>query len=79
MSTLNANLEQAQSYIARFREEGVMNHVEDGQIMVGSPALPERDYWRIAVVWRKLPNLQQQWKKLAKQIQTLTTSGREAA
>ncbi len=60
-------------------KSGVMNHVEDGQIMVGSPALPERDYWRIAVVWRKLPNLQQQWKKLAKQIQTLTSSDREAA
>jgi UDP-3-O-[3-hydroxymyristoyl] glucosamine N-acyltransferase len=50
---------------------GVMKDIEAGQIAVGSPALPHREFFRIQAVIHKLPELKRQVAELEKQMAEL--------
>jgi UDP-3-O-[3-hydroxymyristoyl] glucosamine N-acyltransferase len=52
-------------------QSGVMRDIEAGQIAVGSPAVPHRDFFRIQAVVQKLPELRKQISDLEKQMQEL--------
>ena len=52
-------------------QSGLMRDVEAGQIVVGSPALPHREWMKVQAVIPKLPELKKNILDLEKQIQEL--------
>jgi UDP-3-O-[3-hydroxymyristoyl] glucosamine N-acyltransferase len=52
-------------------QSGIMRDIEAGQIVVGSPALPHREWAKVNAVIPKLPELRKQIIDLEKQIQEL--------
>ena len=52
-------------------QSGIPNHVDSDCNLLGTPAMPARDYARAAVLIRKLPELNQTVRQLQKEIETL--------
>jgi UDP-3-O-[3-hydroxymyristoyl] glucosamine N-acyltransferase len=50
---------------------GVMKDVEPGQIAVGIPALPHREFFRIQAVVQKLPELKRKVIELEKEMEEI--------
>lgn len=57
-------------------QAGIMHDVPDDTAMVGSPAMMERDQWRIWVVTRHLPDLKRQVKLLRDELNQLAAAER---
>ncbi len=52
-------------------QSGIMSDVDDGEVMLGSPAMPKREYLRMTAVQRKLPELQKQLRELQERLAAL--------
>ena len=52
-------------------QSGLMRDVEAGQIVVGTPALPHKEFFRVQGAVQKLPELRKQVLELEKQLQEL--------
>ena len=52
-------------------QAGVMTEVEDGQIVLGTPAMPSRDFMRSTAVFARLPELQKELRDLKKRLEAL--------
>ena len=52
-------------------QSGIPNHVDSDCNLLGTPAMPARDYARASVLIRKLPELNQTVRQLQKEIETL--------
>jgi len=52
-------------------QSGIMRDIEAGQIVVGSPALPHREFFKVQAIILKLPELRKHILDLEKQMQEL--------
>ena len=52
-------------------QTGIPNHVESNSTLLGTPAIPAREFARTSVLTRKLPELNQTIRQLQKEIETL--------
>lgn len=52
-------------------QAGVMNDVDDGAIVLGTPALPSRDFMRSFAVFAKMPELHKELRDLRKRLEAL--------
>jgi UDP-3-O-[3-hydroxymyristoyl] glucosamine N-acyltransferase len=52
-------------------QSGIMRDIEAGQIVVGSPALPHREFFKVQAIIPKLPELRKHILDLEKQMQEL--------
>lgn len=52
-------------------QAGVISDVDDGAVLLGAPAIPKGEFFRMAAVQRKLPELQRQLHALQKRLDAL--------
>lgn len=52
-------------------QSGIISNVEDGQNIIGSPAIPVRNFFRSSAVFSKLPDMYKQISKLQKELDSL--------
>jgi UDP-3-O-[3-hydroxymyristoyl] glucosamine N-acyltransferase len=52
-------------------QSGVSNSVADGQVVMGSPPVPIKDFRRMVAVQKKLPEMYDRLKSLEKQLAAL--------
>lgn len=55
-------------------QSGIMRSIEPGEAVTGSPAMPHRQFMRIAALTARLPQLNERVKKLEKMIEALDPS-----
>lgn len=54
-------------------QSGIISHVEEGAKIIGTPAIPVKDFFRSSVVFPKLPDIYKELSKLQKEIEKLKT------
>lgn len=52
-------------------QSGIMSNIEDGSEIIGSPAIPIKNYYKSSVLFRKLPEMDKQLSRLKKEIEKL--------
>lgn len=55
-------------------KSGVSHSIPAGSVVTGSPVLPQRDFLRVSVVQKKLPEMYERLKALEKQVAALTAA-----
>jgi UDP-3-O-[3-hydroxymyristoyl] glucosamine N-acyltransferase len=48
-----------------------MSNIKEGAEIIGSPAIPIKNFYRSSVIFRKLPEMYKQLSQLEKEIETL--------
>ena len=52
-------------------QTGIPNHIDPNSTLLGTPAMPAREFARVSVLMRKLPELSQTIRELQKEIESL--------
>ncbi len=52
-------------------QSGIMSNIKEGAEIIGSPAIPIKNFYRSSVIFRKLPEMYKQLSQLEKEIETL--------
>lgn len=52
-------------------QSGIIRNIKDGEILIGSPTIPPKDFFRSNVVFAKLPDMYKQLDQLQKEIHKL--------
>ncbi len=53
-------------------QAGIISNIPEGQNLIGSPAIPVKNFFRSSVIFSKLPDMYQQINKLQKQVDKLS-------
>lgn len=54
---------------------GIHNDLEAGAIVLGSPAIPFKQFLRVAAAWNRLPEMQKSLREIQKQLRLVRTQG----
>lgn len=52
-------------------QSGIMSNIKDDSEIIGSPAIPIRDFYKSSVIFRKLPDMDKQISQLEKELERL--------
>ncbi|HUI32988.1 MAG: UDP-3-O-(3-hydroxymyristoyl)glucosamine N-acyltransferase [Dysgonamonadaceae bacterium] len=52
-------------------QSGIMSNIKDGAEIIGSPAIPIKNFYKSSVIFRKLPELDKQISQLEKELERL--------
>ena len=52
-------------------QSGIMKETQSGEILMGSPAMPIRDYFKMVALLKQLPKMQKTIKHLQEEIEKL--------
>lgn len=56
---------------------GVMNNIPDGQMWLGTPAMPHKDAKRVMIAWQSMPDALKRLRALEREVQSLKDAGKE--
>ena len=57
---------------------GVMNNIPDGEMWLGTPAMPHKDAKRVMVAWQSMPDALKRLRALERQVQDIKEAGIES-